>query len=269
MAIINTLGGTSLPSLTNSATSSDIRSGKQVINADGEVLTGTMPNVTKPTPTISININGIITAKTEYPTSGYITSGNAQGTREVPVRTAPKAEIKVNSSGLISAYTVMNDGWATASKYTTTKQITSSDVSTLTPSNIKSGVNILGVTGTYEGSSSGGFDGGDWPAQYLNDVTLNKGSSTLSFTIDTGEYYYVGFWGYAVGTDGYEYNFIGASDVRNYLTGTMFCYTPVNDIVSVYFGTTFSGGKTVVTAKGAIPGISSYRNIGVFAAINR
>ena len=63
-------GGVELPDLTNEGTSTDLLSGKQLINQDGEVVTGAMPN----NGAISQTMDGINTKSISIP-SGYTSGG--------------------------------------------------------------------------------------------------------------------------------------------------------------------------------------------------
>jgi hypothetical protein len=66
----NAGGGTVLPTLTNEGSASDLLSGKQLIDSDGEVVTGTMKN----NGSVSSSIDGINTKSVTIP-SGYTTGG--------------------------------------------------------------------------------------------------------------------------------------------------------------------------------------------------
>lgn len=112
MAIINTIGTTILPNLNNEANETDIRIGKQAINADGDILTGSMETLTDSALTPNIIIN--------------------------------------ESTGLISSSISISNGFASGKTYSSSKTA-SSYVSNLKADNIKSGISILGVKGTYTG----------------------------------------------------------------------------------------------------------------------
>ena len=92
--------GKPLPTLTNPGTAADLLSGKQLIDANGNVLTGTMPT---------------------------------QGAQTITPGIAAKT--------------------IAAGRYLTGAQTIQGDPD-LVPGNIKSGVNIFGVTGTYAGNVS-------------------------------------------------------------------------------------------------------------------
>ena len=75
-AILNTInelpnaGGVELPTLTNEGSASDLLSGKELIDGDGEILTGTMKN----NGSVSSSMDGINTKSVTIP-SGYTTGG--------------------------------------------------------------------------------------------------------------------------------------------------------------------------------------------------
>lgn len=106
--ILNPSGGTVLPTLSNPGSAADLRSGKQLINANGDIVTGSMATRTLPSPTISVNSSGTITANENLSSAGY---------------------------------------YATGSKSATLK-LSSAHDSDFVSSNIKQGVTIFGVTGT-------------------------------------------------------------------------------------------------------------------------
>jgi len=78
---------------------------------DGSKITGSMKTVTLGTPTVTVSSSGLITAKVTHSSSGYVASGTK----------------------------------------TKTLQLSSSQDSDFIASNIKSGVNIFGITGTLSG----------------------------------------------------------------------------------------------------------------------
>jgi hypothetical protein len=102
--------GVELPELTNEGTASDLLSGKQLIDQDGNIITGTIPTkiesdltafaamvtvpagyyaspvtksvatATQATPSVSIDANGKITASATQ-TAGYVPAGTKTGTK--------------------------------------------------------------------------------------------------------------------------------------------------------------------------------------------
>lgn len=103
-------GGIELPTLSNPGSAADLRNGKQLLGPDGQPITGTLKDVTLATPTISAASNGTITATVNQQSAGYIGTGSKSGTLK----------------------------------------LSSAHDSDFIPANIKSGVNIFGVTGTYQ-----------------------------------------------------------------------------------------------------------------------
>lgn len=220
MAIINTFGSTSLPDLTNAASASDIRSGKQVVNANGDILTGTMPTITKPNPSISLSTGGLITATYNQTTSGYSASGTTRAT----------------------------------------KQISSSDISTLKPENIKSGVNILGVTGTLGTSGDGYFYG-----TQSNGVQLTE-SAKLEFSFPGVDWTDIMYWGDYHSSSGYP-NFSGFCNGpanTNSKNGIFMCSASAQSGTKVVRSSS-SNGKTKVVADLTVSGIDYFYTITVIA----
>ena len=105
-------GGVKLPVLSNPGSAADLRSGKQLIDQNGKPLTGMMPDATLQNPTISVNSSGLITSRAFPNQAGYISDDSKQATL----------------------------------------QLTNAHDADFTAANIKKGVNIFGVTGTYEGA---------------------------------------------------------------------------------------------------------------------
>lgn len=133
-------GGKKLPTLTNPAAAGDLLENKQLIDANGNILTGTMPPVDHPNPTISVGANGLITAS-HAQGSGKVTGGTTSATRQLTTQ----------------AGTTITPGTsqktAVASGRYTTGNVYVAGSSNLKAANIKSGVNIFGVTGSYAGGS--------------------------------------------------------------------------------------------------------------------
>lgn len=104
----------------------------------------TTPNGALGEPSISLNTStGVITATSNVRTSGYLsTSETSSKTYTLPT----------NSGGIITPGTSQKTAVA-AGKYTTAATYVKGD-SNLVAANIKSGVSIFGVSGTYEGSGS-------------------------------------------------------------------------------------------------------------------
>ena len=114
---------------------------------------------TQATPSISVDTSGKITATSEQ-SAGYVTAGTKSATKQLSTQAAqtitPGTEDKTIASG----------------KYLTGNQTIKGD-SNLLASNIKNGVSIFGVSGSYSGSSGGGS------------LTSKSGTITTS-SFDTG-----------------------------------------------------------------------------------
>lgn len=154
--IFNTsLYGKSLPDLNNPGTANDLRQGKQLIDKDGNILTGTIPTVKQPVPSISVNLDTGLISSYYQQKIGYVA-------------------YDINNLNFISA-----------------KELDSN----LIPENIKKGIKIFGVDGTYDPTSSiqtvtinvsnsGGYS---YSISYLNSSEKQDGISTnesnKSFTV--------------------------------------------------------------------------------------
>lgn len=132
-------GGTKLPELTTPGTAADLLSPKQLIDADGNVLTGTMPEVERATPAISVSSAGLITASVSQQTAGYMAGGTTSATKQLTTKAA--ATITPGTT----------DQTIAAGTYLTGAQTIKGD-SNLLATNIKSGASIFGVAGTYGGA---------------------------------------------------------------------------------------------------------------------
>lgn len=165
-------GSIELPTLTNEGTSADLISGKQLIDGDGNVVTGTMATVVQATPSISVDSNGKITA-TATQTAGYVSAGTKSATKQLTTKTA-------------TTYTPTTSNQTIASgTYCSGTQTIKGD-SNLVASNIKSGVSIFGVAGSYEGSGGGSSGGSGETATVTIEVDAPALTETLYYISSNG-----------------------------------------------------------------------------------
>lgn len=159
----NTSDATALPS--------DILSGKTAYVA-GQKITGTIATVTQATPSISVSSGGLITASATQST-GYVTGGSKSGTKQLSTQSAKTVTPTTSNQTAVS------------SGIYTTGAITVKGDSNLIASNIKSGVSIFGVTGTYEGSG-----GSTSNVETCTISVINAENLTILGTIvnDSGEF---------------------------------------------------------------------------------
>lgn len=175
-----------------------------------KVTVNPMPTATQATPTISIDNNGLITASATQ-SAGYVASGTKKSTKQLSIcegRTiTPSAETQIA---------------ITEGQYATGDIDIEGD-DRLVPANIKSGVTIFGVTGTYEGS--GGSGGGS--------------TGTCNVTINTASGVRVIGWGeFTVTSDG---NTSGISQMPSTLTYRhWFPYSVTYNFLSIPVGSTFT-----------------------------
>lgn len=127
-------------------------SGNQVVSPDsGKVLSGV--TITKPTTLVASNIKKGVTI------GGVAGSYNPTFTTETKT-----VDLAMGSGNQVISKSSGKDGMT---------QVTITKPSTMLPANIKKGVNIGGVTGTYEGESSGGKE--VWMLDKNNPPLLNSG----------------------------------------------------------------------------------------------
>lgn len=119
------------------ATAGDILSGKTAYGASGK-LTGTIPTVEQATPQVYVSTGGLITASSTQ-SSGYTAGGTKESTLQLGIQ-----EGKTVTPGTVEQTAVA------AKKYTTGAVLVAGDAN-LIPANIKSGVRIFGVAGSFVG----------------------------------------------------------------------------------------------------------------------
>ena len=142
-----------------------------------------MPTAALSTPTISVDSAGKITAKVEQTASGYVEAGSKSATKQLTTKGA--ATITPGTS----------DQTIASGTYLTGAQTIKGDAN-LVAGNIKSGVSIFGVAGSFEGSGGGGGSSDNNCEAYH----ITSASATLNFKT-TGT---VKVWGYGTVTSGYS-----------------------------------------------------------------
>lgn len=121
---------------------------KQIIKPDSgydglsQVDVNAMPTATQATPSITVSSGGLITA-TATQGAGYVASGTKSATKQLTVQAAQTITPGTSNKTIASG------------RYLTGTQTIKGD-SNLVAGNIKSGVSIFGVAGSYEGSGGGG-----------------------------------------------------------------------------------------------------------------
>lgn len=125
------------------AAASDVRSGKKFMNSSGALLDGTL--VTRSASDLSVS------GKTVSVPAGIYDSTVL---KSVTTATQATPTISVNSSGFITASCTQSSGYVSGSTKSATLQLSSSQDADFIASNIKNGVSIFGITGTYNGDIS-------------------------------------------------------------------------------------------------------------------
>lgn len=154
------------------AVASDVTKGKTFTSANGYMVTGTKEDtivaVEQATPSISVDSYGKVTA-TATQEAGYVEAGTKTAEKQLNVATYAKYTPTKNDY-----YIPINN------KYVIGNQIIKGDAN-LVPNNIKKGVSIFDVVGTYEGSS------GATTTLKTKEGTFTSGSSNMSIiTVDCG-----------------------------------------------------------------------------------
>lgn len=143
----------------------------QVVTADSgydgldKVTVNAMPTATQATPSITVDVNGEITASATQ-TAGYVVAGTKSATKQLTTQAAKT--ITPNTSSQT----------AVASGVYTTGAITVVGDSNLIASNIKSGVSIFGVSGTLV--EGGGDSADNHENEILNGSLTSYTNTTLS-----------------------------------------------------------------------------------------
>lgn len=131
-----------------------------------KVTVNAMPTATQATPSISVSSAGLITASSTQ-SAGYVSAGTKSATKQLTVQAAKTVTPSTSSQTAVAS-----------GRYTTGVVSVAGDAN-LVAGNIKSGVSIFGVAGSYTGS---GDDSGSSEACQI---------ATGSFTSDGGNSYTV------------------------------------------------------------------------------
>lgn len=122
------------------AAAGDILSGKTAYGAGGKIE-GTMAEVVQATPSITVSSNGLITASATQ-AAGHVAAGTKSATQQLTTQAGTTITPRTYAQT------------AVASGRYTTGAVTVAGDGNLVASNIKSGVSIFGVAGTYAGSTT-------------------------------------------------------------------------------------------------------------------
>lgn len=218
-------------------TSSDLTaSGKTITVPAGYYASNASKSVstaTQATPSITVDSNGLITASATQ-NSGYVSAGTKSATVQLTTKAATTITPGTSSQT------------AVAKNVYTTGNITVAGDTDLKAANIKKGVNIFGVTGTYESS---GLDG--LLTQSLSSVTgfvrsVNSSTIetdfTLTFNNSISQLYYM--FGYLYTTSSGPYQ-IFLSYVDGTIYGAYAAYAMNGHTVATTSGDTMVSRNTI------------------------
>ena len=156
--------GVELPTLTNEGSASDLLSGKELIDGEGNIIRGNI--ATKTASDLTASGATIIVPAGYYPT---------QAVKSIETATQATPSIGIDDNGLITASATQTAGYVTAGTKSSTHQLAFQPAKTITPS-----------TSSQIAVSSGYYTGGDItvdaiPSDYIKPVST-KGSTTYTPT---------------------------------------------------------------------------------------
>lgn len=133
-------GGETIVDLTaDTVTADKVLKGYTAHDKSGNSITGTIETVEQATPSISVNTAGLMTAKSVQST-GYVEAGTKTKTAQLPTKAAQTITPGTSDQKISSG------------RYLTGTQTIKGDAN-LVAENIKKGVSIFGVSGSYEGTA--------------------------------------------------------------------------------------------------------------------
>jgi hypothetical protein len=215
-----------VPTQTKSATPS---TSEQTIAPDSgkflsSVTVSAMTTATQATPSISVDSAGLITASSTQ-TAGYVSAGTKSATKQLTVQAAktitpstssqtavasgryttgavtvaaiPSTYVKPTATKAATTYTpTTSNQTIAAGTYCSGTQTIKGD-SNLISDNIKNGVSIFGVDGTYAPVSD--VPATQWSSKYLKTLYPTLSNTTAAITVKAMTYY-DGYW-YGIGND--------------------------------------------------------------------
>ena len=239
-------------------TTISVASGYYAPNTTKEIQT-----VEQATPSISVSAGGLITATSEQ-TAGFVAEGTKSATQQLPVQGTQTITPGTSQQ-------TINGG-----VYLTGTQTIQGDAG-LVPENIKNGITIFGVTGSYEGETGGEFavpltitvDSGVTVTAINGDTTLTAVSNgTAQFILPKG-----GTWTITATKDGetavttvtVQESYTGELE---FIAGEVVYYGTATNIMAAYYIAGTHVGDYAIFAGGSIDGGSTYSSTNAVYAFN-
>lgn len=239
-------------------TTISVASGYYAPNTTKEIQT-----VEQATPSISVSAGGLITATADQE-AGFVADGTKSATQQLPVQGAQTITPGTSQQ-------TINGG-----VYLTGTQTIQGDAG-LVPENIKNGITIFGVTGSYEGKTGGEFavpltitvDPGVTVTAINGDTTLTAVSNgTAQFILPKG-----GTWTITATKDGetavttvtVQESYTGELE---FIAGEVVYYGTATNIMAAYYIAGTHVGDYAIFAGGSIDGGSTYSSTNAVYAFN-